>query len=262
MPPAANAPGRFRTAYRKDEQMRRLLRKPFGSHGKVHEITPSSAGWRYVGFSLWRLRAGETVAEATGDREVILVMVEGKARLSAAGRDWGVLGERMDVFEKTPPHCLYLPNGAEWKATAETDCVIAVCSAPGKGGHEARRIGPDGITLAERGKGTNTRYINNIAMENEDYCDSLLVTEVFTPGGPLVLLSEPPPRRGRLPPHHLPRGDLLSPAESGRRVWHPAGLHRRRNAGRDDGGQRTATSCWCPGATIPAARPMASRCTT
>jgi 5-deoxy-glucuronate isomerase len=163
--------------------MIRLLRKPFGSHGKVHEITPSSAGWRYVGFSLWRLRVGETVFEATGDREVILVMVEGKARLAAAGRDWGVVGERINVFEKTPPHCLYLPNGAEWKAVAETDCVIAACSAPGKGGHEARRIGPEGITLTERGKGTNTRNIHNIAMENEDFCDSLLVTKVFTPAG-------------------------------------------------------------------------------
>ena len=160
-----------------------LLRKPFGTHGKVHEITPQSAGWRYVGFSLYRLRAGETAAEATGGREAILVMVEGRARFEAAGRDWGELGERMSVFEKTPPHCLYVPNGAQWQATAATDCVIAVCSAPGTGGHAARRIGPDGIALAERGKGTNTRYINNIAMENEDYCDSLLVTEVFTPAG-------------------------------------------------------------------------------
>ena len=63
-----------------------LLRKPFGTHGKVHEITPQSAGWRYVGFSLHRLRAGETAAEATGDREVILVMVEGKAAITGAGR--------------------------------------------------------------------------------------------------------------------------------------------------------------------------------
>ncbi len=160
-----------------------LLRKPFGSHGKVHDITPAAASWRYVGFSLWRLREGETVGEANGDREVILVMVEGKARVSGGGRDWGMLGERMDVFEKSPPHCLYLPNGTEWTAVAETDCVLAVCSAPGKGGHEARRIGPEGIRLTERGKGTNTRYINNIAMENEDWCDSLLVTEVFTPAG-------------------------------------------------------------------------------
>lgn len=160
-----------------------LLHRPFGAHGKVHEITPASAGWRYVGFSLYRLRPGEIASELTGEREVMLVMVEGKAAIAGAKRDWGVLGERMSVFEKIPPHCLYLPNGCKWKAEAKTDCVIAVCSAPGKGGHEARLIGPDGITLTKRGEGTNTRFINNIAMENEDYCDSLLVTEVFTPAG-------------------------------------------------------------------------------
>lgn len=160
-----------------------LLRHPFGTHGKVHEITPQTAGWRYVGFGLYRLRPGDTVSEQTGANEVILVMVEGKAKLSGAGKDWGELGERMSVFEKTPPHSLYLPNGTDWTAEATTDCVIAVCAAPGMGGHEARRIGPDGITLTQRGEGTNTRFINNIAMENEDYCDSLLVTEVFTPAG-------------------------------------------------------------------------------
>ncbi len=160
-----------------------LLRRPFGAHGEVHRITPENAGWRYVGFSLHRLRAGDRVEDATGDREVILVMVEGKARLTGAGRNWGELGARMNVFEKTPPHCLYLPHGSKWAAEATTDCTLAVCSAPGKGGHAARRIGPDGITLTERGKGTNTRQINNIAMENEDYADSLLVTEVFTPPG-------------------------------------------------------------------------------
>jgi 5-deoxy-glucuronate isomerase len=160
-----------------------LLKKPFGARGKTHEITPASAGWRYVGFSLYHLKSGDKAAEVANDREVMLVMVEGKAHIKGAGQDWGVLGDRMNVFEKTPPHCLYMPNGSDWDAVAETDCVLAVCSAPGKSGHEARRIGPDGITLTERGKGNNTRHINNIAMENEDFCDSLLVTEVFTPAG-------------------------------------------------------------------------------
>ena len=143
-----------------------LLKKPFGTHGKVHEITPASAGWRYVGFDLYRLRAGESASQATGDNEAILVMVEGKATFDAAGTDWGELGDRMNVFEKTPPHCLYVPNDSDWAATATTDCTIAVCKAPGKSGHAARRIGPDGITLTERGKRTNTRYITNIAIEN------------------------------------------------------------------------------------------------
>lgn len=160
-----------------------LLKKPFGTHGKVHQITPESAGWRYVGFDLIKLRAGETWAEETGESEVILVMVEGKAKVQAAGKDWGELGERMNVFEKTPPHCLYVPNGSDWSLETTTDATIAVCKAPGKSGHEARKIGPDGIELTQRGEGVNTRYINNIAMENEDYCDSLLVTEVFTPAG-------------------------------------------------------------------------------
>jgi len=160
-----------------------LLRKPFGTHGKVHEITPASAGWRYVGFSLYRLRAGETAAETTGGMEAILVLVEGKAELTAAGRDWGVLGDRMSVFEKTPPHALYVPPGSDWRALAATDCTVAVCTAPGHGGHPARRLGPEGIALVPRGEGSNLRHIHNIAMEDADVADSLLVTEVFTPAG-------------------------------------------------------------------------------
>jgi len=166
-----------------------LLRKPTAETGKVHDITvasakgPLSPDWGYVGFGLYKLKAGEIAAEVTGEREVILVMVEGKAAIKAAGKDWGILGDRMNVFEKSPPHCLYVPNDQDWSLVAETDCTVAVCTAPGKGGHEARRIGPDNITLTQRGKGNNTRYINNIAMEAEDYCDSLLVTEVFTPDG-------------------------------------------------------------------------------
>ena len=120
--------------------MPELLCKPFGTHGKVHEITPVSAGWRYVGFSLYRLRAGDQVSEATGDREVILVMVEGKAQLQGGGEDWGVLGERMNVFEKSPPHCLYLPNGTSWTATA-----TCRCSRP------ARRDGSSTSSTSSRG---------------------------------------------------------------------------------------------------------------
>ncbi len=160
-----------------------LLRKPTGTTGKVHDITPESAGWGYVGFGLYRLEAGQSVAEATGDREVILVLVEGKAQITASGQDWGILGDRMDVFEKTPPHCLYVPNASAWAARATTDCTLAVCSAPGRSGHLATRLGPDGITLTQRGTGANTRFINNIAMEGLDVADSLLVTEVFTPQG-------------------------------------------------------------------------------
>ncbi|PTW56577.1 5-deoxyglucuronate isomerase [Breoghania corrubedonensis] len=161
--------------------MSRLLVKPHETSGKVHDITPHSAGWGYVGFGLYRLKPGELASEQTRGREVILVLVEGKAEISAGGTDFGRLGARMNVFERTKPHCVYVPNGSDWQAHATTSCTLAVCSAPGKGGHPARVI--EDIGFEERGKGANTRFIHPIAMEDKDIADSLLVTEVFTPAG-------------------------------------------------------------------------------
>ncbi len=161
----------------------KLLRKPAGTTGKVHDVTPENAGWGYVGFGLYRLAPGETVTEQTGETEVILVLVEGKARIGAGDQDFGELGERLDVFEKIPPHALYVPAGSSWSATATTNLTLAICAAPGKPGRPAQILGPDGIEMAERGKGANTRYVFNIAMEGRDIADSLLVTEVFTPQG-------------------------------------------------------------------------------
>ena len=160
-----------------------LHRKPVGQWGHMHHITPQNAGWGYVGFDLHRLRAGDVVEHACGDTEIILVMVEGRATVTVDAQDFGEIGERLSVFERTPPHCIYAPNGSVITMTATTDCEIALCAAPGKGGHKAQRLGPDGIVTAERGQGTNLRYINNIAMEDRDVADSLLVTEVFTPDG-------------------------------------------------------------------------------
>ncbi|HCD85936.1 MAG TPA: 5-deoxy-glucuronate isomerase, partial [Agrobacterium sp.] len=149
--------------------MTSLLRKPVATSGKVHDITPQSADWGYVGFGLYRLKPGETAAEKTGDTEVILVLVEGKATISAGGKEFGELGDRMNVFERKPPHCVYVPAGSEWSLTATTDCTVGVCTAPGeKGSREAQQIGPTGVQLTERGKGANTRYIFPIAMEERD----------------------------------------------------------------------------------------------
>ena len=158
-----------------------LLRHPTAAHGKVHDITPSDANWGYVGFALYRLAPGERASEATGDNEAILVIVEGKAQITASGQDWGELGDRMDVFEKTPPHCLYVPNADSWEAVATTPCTLAVCRAPGKGGHKAQRLGPDGIELTPRGKGTNTRYVCDILPHDDPRAAHLLVVEVITP---------------------------------------------------------------------------------
>ena len=163
--------------------MSKLLVKPQATHGLVHDITPESAGWGYVGFKLYRLEVGETASGNLGRSEGIFVFVEGKGQFSGGGKDWGVRGDRQNVFEKTPPHAVYLPDGADWAVTATTPLTLALCTAPGSGSHPPAVIGPEGVPQVTRGKGTNTRHINAIAMEERDVAGSLLVTEVFTPQG-------------------------------------------------------------------------------
>ena len=165
------------------QAMMSLLRRPLGESGRIHRITPENAGWKYVGFSLHRMAPGESASERTGRMEAILVLVEGKAEISVAGKSLGILGDRADVFEKRPPHAAYIPPASGWTARAATGCTLAVCEAPGKPGRTASVIGPEGVVEMERGKGSNFRRIFNIAMEDQDVADSLLVTEVFTPQG-------------------------------------------------------------------------------
>lgn len=159
-----------------------LLRRPTGTRGRVHAVDPAGAGWRYVGFDLWRLAPGDVAEGRTEGRETILVLVEGRAEL-AAGQDFGERGGRLSVFEPGMPHALYVPPGLGWTARATTPATLAVCTAPSPGGRPAALIGPEGIARVDRGRGSNLRHIHPIAMEDRDVADSLLVTEVFTPAG-------------------------------------------------------------------------------
>lgn len=169
--------------------------------GLVHNVTPESAGWTYVGFALHGLAAGEVAGAETGEREVCLVLVSGKARFTVDGRDFGEMGGRMSPFEGAPD-ALYVPMGATWKAEATTPVELAVCSAPGGEGFEARAIPAGTHPQMVRGKATNTRHVTNIMPENDGAAQSLLVVEVITPGG----------HTSSYPPHKHDQDDL--PAES------------------------------------------------
>ena len=162
--------------------MANLRVRPGAKTGQIHHVTPESAGWAHVGFDLWKRAASETVTGGLPDKEVCLVFVSGKGRVTVDGVDLGELGQRMSPFDG-PAYAVYAPAGAKWEVTATTDLELAVCLAPGEpGSHPTRVITPDGIEKLTRGKGTNTRYPSNILPEN-DPADSLLVVEVITPGG-------------------------------------------------------------------------------
>ena len=148
--------------------MSRLLVRPQrdAQGGIGHRITPESAGWRYVGFGVHTLRGGQTVAGASGARELCLVFVSGRGAVSVNGADLGTLGERASPFAGNP-WSVYVPPHSNWQVTAAGGAEIAVCSAPAKGGLPARVIPPGEVGHETRGKGTNTRHVRNILPESE-----------------------------------------------------------------------------------------------
>ncbi len=164
--------------------MSRLLVHPHepDAEGHVLGVTPESAGWRYVGFDLYRLGSGQRLARDTGEREVCLVLLTGRAHVTADGTRYEDLGDRTSVFEDEGPYAVYLPAAASFEVEALTSLELAVCSAPGKDGRGTRLIRPEEMSRETRGRGTNTRHVRNILPDTEP-ADSLLVVEVVTPGG-------------------------------------------------------------------------------
>ena len=180
--------------------------KKTGASGLVHRVTPKSAGWSYVGFEVYDLQSGASLAKRCGDMEICIVIVSGKARVNTGSgktaKDFGLLGERTSPFEGGP-WSVYVPAKSNFKVTAETVCEIAVCAAPGTGKLPARVISPAQCAVEVRGKGSNTRHVRNILPEGEP-AESLLVVEVITPGGNWS--SYPPHKHDR---DALPQESLL-----------------------------------------------------
>jgi len=150
--------------------------------GLVVDISPESAGWKYVGFQVYRLSPGGTLVRSSGDREACLVLLSGRADVRTAKAEWRNIGERMSVFEGKPPYSVYVPSGDGFEVMALTDLELAVCLAPGKGIYPARLIEPGDVGVETRGYGNMERRIHNILPESQP-ADSLLVVEVFTPDG-------------------------------------------------------------------------------
>ena len=156
------------------------------AEGRIHHVTPQSAGWQHVGFETYALVSGQAVARTGSDREHCLVMLSGHMRVWAGGKDFGAIGGRSSPFE-ADIWSFYVPGGMDWRAEAEGACEFAVCSAPGKiepgkPGLPARVIAPKDVGCLTRGTGTNTRHVRNILPETEP-AESLLVVEVITPSG-------------------------------------------------------------------------------
>jgi 5-deoxy-glucuronate isomerase len=165
--------------------------------GRVLHITPELAGWKYVGFELYRLEASQSISGANIGREICAVIISGTGALRAGGTLLAKTRHRLSPFDRET-WAMYVPLGMNWEITAITSVELAICSAPAKNIKQPRVIRPDEVVRQERGFGTNKRYVYDILPEEEDIADSLLILEAITPAGSW----------SSYPPHKHDRNDL------------------------------------------------------
>ena len=151
--------------------------------GCVARVTPESAGWRYVGFEVYRLVHGARLESATGGREVCAVLLSGRADVTFGGREWAEIGRRDSVFDGVPPYAVHAPPGGTLSVQAVSEVLeLALCWAPATKGVDPVLITPEDCRVSSRGEGDTERRIHDVLMEDRP-AEALLITEVLTPGG-------------------------------------------------------------------------------
>ncbi|MCA7083729.1 5-deoxy-glucuronate isomerase [Cupriavidus sp. DB3] len=175
-----------------------LVKAQPGRH--IVDITPQSAGWRYIGFRAIRLDAGEAEALSTGARELCITVLSGQLDVVVGTQRFSALGSRRSVFEEQSPYAVYVPPGRDVQVIARDAAEIAFSTAPAEGRLPCRVIEPAQMRRSVRGQGANTRHVCDILPETEA-AESLLVVEVITPGG----------HSSSYPPHKHDSADASDP---------------------------------------------------
>ena len=170
------------------------------------EVTPDTAGWRFISFRIETLDQGERIVHEPSPEEVVLVPLSGSARVETTEADW-VFGGRQSVFEGLP-EVLYLPPFAGWTLTAESDLEIAVCGARSESrAHQPRLVTANDYAVEVRGAGNATRRVVTPLSPGFD-ADKLIVVEVWTPAGNWS--SYPPHKHDEMrPPDEVPLEEIF-----------------------------------------------------
>jgi 5-deoxy-glucuronate isomerase len=140
---------------------------------------------KLLDFGFLRLEAEETYEAQTEGREILAVLLSGKATFEINGIRFEKIGGRTNVFAGRP-HSVYIPANASFSIQAETPLEIALPSAPSD-----LQTGPYVITPAQVASGIwgaanfsrNYHQILTLASQPELPASRLIVGETYTPSG-------------------------------------------------------------------------------
>jgi len=158
--------------------------------GNGHNRLPDNP-CRLLDFALLRLDAGQAWTGESGDREILAVLLGGRATFSVGDRRFEAVGGRADVFSGKP-HSVYIPAGAVVTVEAVTPVEIALPSAPSTAGTPSDRVAapyiiePAQVVAGRWGAANFSRTYHQILTEMSQPdlpAARLIVGETYTPSG-------------------------------------------------------------------------------
>lgn len=147
--------------------------------GPILEVTPRSAGWTHLGFTAFRLAAGDRHVVTSDGNEIAFVPLSGTVTFEVDGRTYRT--HRSGVFTAMP-HVLYVPPGRTVTLSADDDVEVAWGSAPATGTYPVRWFEPHEMRREVRGGGPAVREVHHV-LSHPLPAERLIVFEVYVPGG-------------------------------------------------------------------------------
>ena len=136
-------------------------------------------------FSLLKLAAGETYTGSLPGREILAVVLGGKATFTVGSATFEKVGGRPNVFNGKP-HSVYIPAGTDFTVRAESAVEVALPSAPSDADIAPYVITPAQVANGIWGAANFKRYFHQIlttAAQPDLPARRLIVGETFTPSG-------------------------------------------------------------------------------
>jgi 5-deoxy-glucuronate isomerase len=140
---------------------------------------------RLLDLALLRLAHGQSWSGASGEREILAVILGGRATFTVDGVTFDAVGGRADVFSGTP-HSVYIPAGARVTVDAVGPVEIALPSAPSELVVPPYVIEPAQVVTGRWGAANFSRTYHQILTEISQPdlpAARLIVGETYTPSG-------------------------------------------------------------------------------
>lgn len=151
-------------------------------------------------FNYLSLASGESYSGETGNREVLAVVLGGRAAFTVNGKTFDKVGGRPNVFSGKP-HSVYMPCKAAFTVKAQATVDVGLVSAPSDMALDPYVIGPERVTGGVWGAANFSRNFHQILTQvgQPDLpAARLIVGETFTPSG----------NWSTYPPHRHEKDDL------------------------------------------------------